>query len=143
MRFRFSLRSLCLLSFITCCVTAWYASSLRYAQTCHAFFAEIEQRGGNVNGLQPGAVSIKFENLTVTDADLKKLTAIRSDLVGVDFSKSNIKHEHVSAISKLTHLRDLGLGSTNISTMGLCRLQAALAECAIHIDRSRLTAIFK
>lgn len=143
MRFRFSLRSLCLLSLIACCVAAWYASSLRYAQTCRAFFADIEQRGGNVNSLQPGAVSIKFDNLAVTEADLKKLTAIRNDLVGVDFSKTNINDEHVSAIAKLTHLRDLGLGSTNISAMGLSQLQAALPECAIHIDRSNRTATSK
>lgn len=140
MRFRFSLRSLCLLSLFACFVTAWYATSLRYDQTCRAFFADIEQRGGKVNSLQPGAISIKFDNVAITDADLDKLIVIRNDLVGVDFSKTKINDEHLSAIAKLTHLRDLGLGSTNISAMRLSQLQAALPECAIHIDRSRLTA---
>lgn len=119
---------------------AWRSSLLRYDRSCRAFFADIEQRGGNVNSLRPNRILIRFETLTVTNADLEKLATMRNDIVFVDFVGTNINDSHVSALAQLENLDCLGLGGTRISATGLSRLEDALPKCKINVDRSRLAA---
>lgn len=138
MRFRFSLRLLCVVFLLACFIAAWSASLLRYDAARRAFFEDIKQRGGKVQGPAPGAFSIKLDGINVTDDDLSNLTRFRRDLVSVDFVRTNIDDSHISAISKLTNLSDLGLGGTKITSVGLTRLENALPKCRFHINRLRL-----
>ena len=96
-----------------------------------------------MNDLQPEAVSVTFNGLTVTDEDFAALMRIRRDLVSVDFFRCDISDVHISRIEQLTYLHDLGLGGTKITAAGLKRLETSLPNCAIHIDRIRLISTRK